>query len=1390
MKNPFLKLFLFVTVILNLNQLKADHFTGGDLSYKCLGNNQFEFTLVVYNELSAQNQSSSIPYYELSYFSKSLDIGIKILEKKVFKLNSVGFGVEIPLYCPAQLASNPNLRRVAKYTYKGTVVLPKAAPDWTFVFNETARSKFITTATTNLSTDYIVEAKINTLLASCNSSPQFNPNNHSIVNGYINKTTQANFGGVDPDGDEIRYSFKNPKGQLEENIVYKSGYTANSFIKNKAGITIDGTGVVRFEASQINEVGITDVLMEEYRNGQLIASITRGVQVTTKSTDNEAPELSGWNDADFKKLNSTSLTFCENDVSNIGDYSIAARDSNSEDKVSFNVFPETYLSWFVTSGYKYELNKTFTPLDVGTHKFTVTVVDDHCPETRSSEKEYIIIVKAKPSVSIAKDYIINCNNPKLLEPQISIPADYNYKWVRWAEVLKNPLLPDLDTIYTDFIYSDKATYAPPIAQKTGLIITDKFGCADSTLVQSFDSLFSDFTIQNFCFNSANPVTTIVSDISRSSEYSIVSWNWKVMPDDKTYSSQNFNHIFTTAGVKNVTLEVVNSAGCTKTSEQSINVCEPQKADFISTKQLCTGDPKVELQDVSNYKQGCTTGVHAPGERVWYFADGTPPIRNGSDTVSHEYKTPGVYDVVLETKTTGGCVAKDTMKLTVGQRPKVEILQGDSVAFVCGRLDTNLVAVITAQGTGKISYSWVSGTLKTPFTPIFSSDSIVKVSSVQPYAIYIKDEGGCTDSATTVLYNPVKADFSYLPVCNQNDSLKLISKSKSNVGFKEWKWTTTNFTKTDSVSYFKTATPNAYDINLEVTDSNGCKGIISKKINYLFVQNTFNLEKDSIQICATDNVDAFSFTPQLGFSNINETSWYIGVGDTSKVQPGYKGLKFPKEGDYNVYHKVIYNRDDSSGVYCVRDTIVPVNVKPEFKVDVFYNRLCLYDSGYFNIERITGDLNVPIVKTQWFITNSSASIKDTMNVKSFNYYFNKGGYYNITVTAQDGLGCISKNDASNNVSSRLPRPELEFLSTKICANELGKFNTKVDQTKIEIENITDYYLIANNDTIVKGKGNPRSFSIDYLFNKTHFNTVTYYLEDKKVSPFASHDSLRKSCRASVSIDFELIDLPFLDVTADTLCPKETVSILNLSKPTEYSGPIKEYYVLENNKYVKYPSNQKDWKKQFEIGGYQIFELVAVTDSGCTDTLRKPLYVKPGPKADFMLNERFPEAFTPLNLLDISKASVGLANDTAQLVASFYDLGDGTTSIDYNVQHTFNEVKTYPVLHWVENSYMCRDTIIKSLDMKPYLDVPNAFSPNKDGTNDQLGLIYKSILELYDYKIFNRWGQVVFDGHEDLDAFWDGTLNGVDQEVGVYIIHVKALGTYNTNFEFKKNITLIR
>ncbi len=75
------------------------------------------------------------------------------------------------------------------------------------------------------------------------------------------------------------------------------------------------------------------------------------------------------------------------------------------------------------------------------------------------------------------------------------------------------------------------------------------------------------------------------------------------------------------------------------------------------------------------------------------------------------------------------------------------------------------------------------------------------------------------------------------------------------------------------------------------------------------------------------------------------------------------------------------------------------------------------------------------------------------------------------------------------------------------------------------------------------------------------------------------------------------------------------------------------------------------------------------------------------------------------------------------------------------------------------------------------IPNVFSPNEDGLNDLFRIPPTNNLceEVTYFKVFTRWGQVVYDFYSSLDSQgWDGTdVNGITQEIGTYVYVIKMV-----------------
>jgi gliding motility-associated-like protein len=116
--------------------------------------------------------------------------------------------------------------------------------------------------------------------------------------------------------------------------------------------------------------------------------------------------------------------------------------------------------------------------------------------------------------------------------------------------------------------------------------------------------------------------------------------------------------------------------------------------------------------------------------------------------------------------------------------------------------------------------------------------------------------------------------------------------------------------------------------------------------------------------------------------------------------------------------------------------------------------------------------------------------------------------------------------------------------------------------------------------------------------------------------------------------------------------------------------------------------------------------------------------------------------------------------------------------------------YKVL--MANEAGCLDSayvMVKIFKTLPQVFVPNAFTPNGDGLNDVLRPIAVGIKRIDYFRIYNRWGQLVFSTTTNGKG-WDGTINGQPQSTNTYVWLVHAIDYTGRPFFAKGTVTLIR
>ena len=89
----------------------------------------------------------------------------------------------------------------------------------------------------------------------------------------------------------------------------------------------------------------------------------------------------------------------------------------------------------------------------------------------------------------------------------------------------------------------------------------------------------------------------------------------------------------------------------------------------------------------------------------------------------------------------------------------------------------------------------------------------------------------------------------------------------------------------------------------------------------------------------------------------------------------------------------------------------------------------------------------------------------------------------------------------------------------------------------------------------------------------------------------------------------------------------------------------------------------------------------------------------------------------------------------------------------------------------------------------VDVPNMFTPNNDGVNDVFDFNYTGLEEVTLLRIYNRWGQKVFETN-DLGFKWDGTFRNLPVDPGVFVYYFEAICPNGKKVVYQGNITVIR
>ncbi len=702
-----------------------------------------------------------------------------------------------------------------------------------------------------------------------------------------------------------------------------------------------------------------------------------------------------------------------------------------------------------------------------------------------------------------------------------------------------------------------------------------------------------------------------------------------------------------------------------------------------------------------------------------------------------------------------------------------------------------MSIITYTGTASASasYNWdfvggtvISGTGQGPYQVLWANSGNKNVTLTVT-------ENGCSSAVTTMQVvvnpNPIPTGLNYNPVCI-NNTLQLQS---DNVAGATYTWTgPSGF----SSNVQNPSVPNFIAINegyyvLSLIDGNGCTASDSILVN---------LSPNPVADAGQDVTICIGEQAILSASGGATYQWSTGqTGSDITVTPLLTTT-------YTVTVANDFGCTDSDNV-----VVNVIDINNAFTVN---NVLC--NGGNSGSLIVTPSGGISPYSYQWSTGETNASISNLPI-----------GTYTVTVT--DNNGCV---EVSTQIISEPPAMTSQIANITNVSCYLGNDGTAL----LNINGGTLPY--SYNWSPAGGNGNPGvGFSegtyyvtitdVNYC---TAYDTVTITQPEELISSITEHTdaSCFGSSDGSAVSEAEGGTLPYyfnwntnppqyiqnpVNMSAGTYTLSVTdangclsTSQVTIGQPPDISiilNPVNEHCLnscdgeITSNISGGTPPYQYSWSNSEQV--QNISDLCAntytitVTDSvNCTKTASVDILTNTFINASAIFS---PETGgSPLNVQFTYTGSTAATYE--------WDFGDGSAiNNDQNPIHTYivdGEVpETFTITLNVNTGFpdYCEDTYTLSILVHPpsSLEIPNVFTPNGDGYNDNFEI--KSIsIETMEVTIYNRWGKKVAEWNS-IDGKWDGTINsGATASEGTYYYILKAKGIDNIEYDKQGTVSLVR
>ena len=250
----------------------------------------------------------------------------------------------------------------------------------------------------------------------------------------------------------------------------------------------------------------------------------------------------------------------------------------------------------------------------------------------------------------------------------------------------------------------------------------------------------------------------------------------------------------------------------------------------------------------------------------------------------------------------------------------------------------------------------------------------------------------------------------------------------------------------------------------------------------------------------------------------------------------------------------------------------------------------------------------------------------------------------------------------------------------------------------------------------------------------------------------------------------------DVVSDSMrlvgdasyCITSGDSAVLLVQPTENIQWYKDNFPIIN-------SNTPDYKVR-ESGTYYA---VLKNNDGCgVTTAKQTIFIDvPKPGITYQVKYALSDVAIPLQARPIGKTAVwqpgAFLNDTTRFSPTFAGAED----------------ELYKVTITTAAGCITTDTQFVKIVSHVDIYVPTAFTPDGDGKNDILRPMLRGVKDLHYFKVFNRFGQLLFQTNREWEG-WDGRINGNPQQTQTVVWVVEATGVDNKAFKKTGATVLVR